>query len=155
MTESAIIAMVMVIIFACMWAAVSYEHAKIRVMDEARAQSWGQALAGTNCSGGGEDLSGQMNANSQDANSDATPDTSGIDSTIPVAGNAAFSDSGYVTVELKRNVQFPGLIGGKSYTMWGRMHMRCNEKPNNDDGDKYFWIALGSGAIAAIVSALL
>ena len=153
MTESAIIAMVMVIVFACMWAAVSYEHAKIRVMDESRAQAWQKAIAGSSCSGG-ESMEADMNANAGDANSDATPDTSGVDSYVPITGNGAFTDSGYLTLELKRDVKFPGVIGGSTYTMWGKMHMRCNEKKKNDDGDKYFALALLGGAIVAIIASL-
>lgn len=153
MTESAIIAMVMVIVFACMWAAVSYEHAKIRVMDEARAQAWQKAISGDSCSGGGS-MEGDINANAGDANSDATPDTSGVqgDYNMPISG--VMTDSGYLTHELKRDVKFPGVIGGSTYTMWGKMHMRCNEKKKNDDGNKYFALALLGGAIIAIIASL-
>jgi len=47
------------------------------------------------------------------------------------------------------------VIGGNSYTMVGKMHMRCNEPKKNDNGKKYFLIALGAGAIGALISSLI
>ncbi len=57
MTESAIIAAFMVIQFACLWAAVTFQKAKIGVMDEARVAAWATAIQ--YCSGSG-DISGDI-----------------------------------------------------------------------------------------------
>ncbi len=156
MVESAIIAMVMVICFACLWAAVSFEHAKIRVMDEARVGAWAGALAGGSSCSGGENLTGELGNTAAEAGSDALPDTSKIEGQyMKFGGNEAFTDSGYLTVQIQRNVTFPGIIGGTSYAMQGKFYIRCNEQKKNDDGEKYFLIALGIGVVGALIASLL
>jgi hypothetical protein len=149
MAESAIIAMVMVIIFACMWAAVSYHKAKLQAMDQARAQAWTQALQ--SCSGN-ESLVTDLGNEAGNSGAGGVPDTQN-DFYNPV-DNDAFKDSGYVTVTKTRNVKFPGVIGGQSFDMQAKMHMRCNEPKKNDDGAKYFKIvflvAIGLYALLSI-----
>jgi len=155
MTESAIIAAFMVIQFACIWAAVSYQKAKIGVMDEARLAAWQTTIQ--YCSGGG-DVSTDMEQNVGDSNAGAMPDISGAQEQGGGSfglGNDVFKDSGYPNIQKQRNAKFPGVIGGSSYTMYGKMHMRCNEPKKNDNGKKYFLIALGAGAIGALIMSLI
>ncbi len=71
------------------------------------------------------------------------------------SGNDVFKDSGYPTITKQRDAKFPNVIGGNTYTMVGKMHMRCNEPKKNDNGKKYFLIALGAGAIGALISSLI
>jgi hypothetical protein len=155
MTESAIIAAFMVIQFACIWAAVSYQKAKIGVMDEARVAAWATTIQ--YCSGGG-DVSGDLNQSVGDANAGGVPDISEASNQAGSSfglANAVFKDSGYPTITKQREAKFPGVIGGSTYTMIGKMHMRCNEPKKNDDGKKYFLIALGAGAIGALLMSLV
>jgi hypothetical protein len=155
MTESAIIAAFMVIQFACLWAAVSFQKAKIGVMDEARVAAWQQTIQ--YCSGGGDVMS-DVAQNTGDSNSGAAPDISGAQEQGGSSfglGNDVFKDSGYPTITKQRDAKFPNVIGGNTYTMVGKMHMRCNEPKKNDNGKKYFLIALGAGAIGALISSLI
>lgn len=155
MTESAIIAAFMVIQFACIWAAVSYQKAKIGVMDEARLAAWQTTIQ--YCSGGG-DVSGDMEQNVGDANAGGVPDISGAQEQGGSSfglGNDVFKDSGYPNISKQRQAKFPGVIGGSSYTMYGKMHMRCNEPKKNDNGKTYFLIILGAGAVGALLMSLI
>ena len=142
MAEAAIIAMVMVIVFACMWAAVSYHRAKLTAMDQARTAAWAQALK--SCSGN-ESVVSDLGNSAGDADSPGVPSTEDSKQFYDVTSNDAFKDSGYVTVTKTKNVKFPGVIGGQSFDMQGKMHMRCNEPKKNDDGAKYFKIVLAAG----------
>ena len=142
MAESAIIAMVMVIIFACMWGAVSYHKAKLQAMDQARAQGWAQALQA--CSGN-ESVASDIGNAVGESGSEGMPSTSESDQFYDIKSNDAFKDSGYITITKSKNVKFPGVIGGQSFDMQGKMHMRCNEPKKNDDGEKYFKIVLAAG----------
>ncbi|GMV18656.1 MAG: hypothetical protein HS104_00740 [Polyangiaceae bacterium] len=155
MTESAIIAAFMVIQFACIWAAVSFQKAKIGVMDEARLAGWQTAIQ--YCSGGG-DVASDLDQNVGDSGGGAVPDISGASEQGGGSfglGNDVFKDSGYPTISKQRETKFPGVIGGSSYTMYGKMHMRCNEPKKNDNGKTYFLIILGAGAIGALIMSLI
>lgn len=155
MTESAIIAAFMVIQFACIWAAVTYQKAKIGVMDDARVAAWAAALNA--CDGGGS-MATDIGQQVGDSEAGGVPDISEAQNQAGSqfgTGNGAFNDSGYHTTTKQRQAKFPNLIGGSTYTMYGKMHMRCNEPKKNDDGKKYFLIALGAGAIGALLLSLL
>jgi len=141
MTESAIIAAFMVIQFACMWAAVSYERAKIMVMNEARAEAWAQAIKP--CGGGGGDVMGDIGGATGDASSPNMPNTGESNQYIDIGSTSMGKDAGYVTITRQRNVTFPGIIGGKSYMMSSRMHMRCNEPPGPETPWDFFKQAFG------------
>ena len=96
--------------------------------------------------------------NTGDSNSGAAPDISGAQEQGGSSfglGNDVFKDSGYPTITKQRDAKFPNVIGGNTYTMVGKMHMRCNEPKKNDNGKKYFLIALGAGAIGALISSLI
>ncbi len=143
MVEGAIIAMVMVILLACMWAAVSYERVKLQVMNDARTAAWQKALQP--CQGNDNVLT-SIDQSSADANSEPPPDTGGdLGKFISLPSLDVFKGSGYVDVDLTQNTTFPGVIGGTTFTMHGKMYMRCNEPKRNDDGKKYFDIVLLAG----------
>lgn len=142
MTESAIIAAFMVIQFACLWAAVSYERAKIMVMNEARVEAWSKAIKPCN-GGGGGDVLGDIGSATGDANSPGMPSTGESNQYIDLGSTSMAQDAGYVTINRQRNVTFPAVIGGKSYTMYSRMHMRCNEPPGPETAWDFFKNAFG------------
>jgi hypothetical protein len=150
MAEGAIIAMVMVILLASMWAAVNYERTKLQVMDQARVAAWQKSLQ--TCAGD-EDVLTDVADSSADAASDAPPDTGSTGDFISLPGLDVFKSAGYAEVDLQKQVQFPGVIGGQTYSMHGKMYMRCNEPKKNDDGEKYFKIVLAAGvALYAILA---
>lgn len=142
MAEGAIVAMVMVILLASMWAAVSYEKTKLTVMDQARVAAWQKSLQ--TCAGD-EDVLTDIGNSSEDAASDAPPDTGSTGDFISLPGLDVFKSAGYAEVDLTKGVTFPGVIGGQTFTMHGKMYMRCNEPKKNDDGEKYFKIVLAAG----------
>jgi len=49
-------------------------------------------------------------------------------------------DSGYITVVRHRTVQFPGILGGASFDMQGKMYMRCNEPTLASQASKENWV---------------
>ncbi len=124
MTEAAIIAAYMVIQFACMWGAVSYEKTKVMAMDEARYMSWQQALQPCD---GSESTMGDIGNEAANAGSDPLP--GGVpNSQMPNVGSTSLAtDSGYVDLTRTQKVSFPAIIGGKEFAMQGKMYMRCNE----------------------------
>lgn len=136
MTEGAIIAACMVILFACMWAGVSYERTKISVMDEARLTAWQQALQP--CSGG-DSVMTDIGSEAGNANvPGGMPNNSGSNQYIDPSKTSLGKDSGYVTVVKKKDVTFPQVIGGGTFTMQGKMHMRCNEPKPTENLKDFF-----------------
>lgn len=135
MVEGAVVAALFVILFACMWAAVSYQRAKIRVMEDTRRAIWPEALAA--CAGSGSSLDDVGN-NTSDADSPALPDTKASDQYADLEKSSLAVSSGYVTIEKKRVVTFPGVIGGSSATMRGRMRVRCNEPKPPETAAQFF-----------------
>lgn len=124
MVESAIIAGFMVILFACLWAAASYHSTKIRVMDEARAEAWKKAIGPCQ---GAESIHDDLSAAATEASSPGVPSTKSSDDYVDLQKTSLAVGSGYVAVEKEKNVQFPGLLGGSTFPMKGRMRLRCNE----------------------------
>lgn len=124
MIESAVIAGFFVILFACLWAAASYHSAKIRVMDSARAEAWKKALAP--CLGH-ESVSDDLSAATTAASAPSLPSTKSSDAYVDLEKTSIAVGSGYVAVDQEQSVQLPGLIGGSTYAMRGRMRLRCNE----------------------------
>lgn len=136
-TEGVIIATFFVFIFACMWGALTFHHEKVRVMREARAQAWQYALNSCKGSGGsvvdgGGDVLGDINSNAANAGSNPAPNTDEPDT--PSLGDSELTeDSGYAWTKVDGAVTMPGLIGGASYMPEGKMYIRCNEDPPDDN----------------------
>jgi hypothetical protein len=151
MVEGAIIAMMMVILLACMWAALSYERTKLKVMDEARTAAWQKALQ--SCAGEGDSVLTDIGDASADSGSGPPQSTSDSDPFISLPSLDVFKSAGYANVDLTKPVTFPGVMGGQTYQMHGKMYMRCNEPKKNDDGEMYFKIVLAAGvALYAIMA---
>src|SRR5215510_13646894 len=111
MTEAAIVISLFVVLFACMWAAVSYQNAKLRAMDDARAEGWGKALQ--NECGDGDNMMNNIGDQSQESGAPATPDTSKTNDLLGGQGVTSMSefskDSGYMTLVKHRTGAFPAL----------------------------------------------
>jgi hypothetical protein len=139
MAEAAIIAAFMVIQFACMWAAVSYEKAKVQAMDEARSMAWQSALQACK---GTESTLGDVANEAQEAGADALPDQSGaaVGSKVDLTKTSLATDSGYVDLTRERTVTFPQVIGGSQFTMKAHEYIRCNE-PHPPENIKDFFEA--------------
>ena len=135
MVEAAIIAAFMVIQFASMWGAVSYEKGKLMVMDEARTIAWQQALQPCD---GNESTMGNIGNETGNADSDSVPGQGESQKYIDIGKTSLGKDSGYVNVTQSRNVTFPAVIGGQQFTMQAHMYMRCNE-PKPPEGLKDFF----------------
>lgn len=138
--EGVIITGMMVIIMACLWGIVSAHRAKITAMDDARKSAWVAALKP--CSGGGSTM-GDITAATGQAESDAVPDTSESNQYLDPSKTSLGTDSGYITLKKTRQVTFPGVIGGSTYTMYGHMHMRCNEPNPPENLVDFFKTAFG------------
>jgi Flp pilus assembly protein TadG len=140
MVESAVVAAFMVILLACMWAAVRFQSAKIAVMNETRVAAWQAALQP--CEGTESTLDNIAQA-TDDSSSGPLPSTANVDPYLSVGASSLATDSGYVDVTRKRLVAFPGLLGGKVYEMKSSMTMRCNEPTPPENAEDLFLTALG------------
>lgn len=136
-TEGVIIATFFVFIFACMWGALTFHWEKVRVMKEARAQVWMYAL--NNCSGsggttvnGGDSFMNDIASNAGNAGNNGPPGEAN-NQFGNVTDSSLNDDAGYAQVEVTGSVTMPGLIGGKSYVPTGKMYVRCNEEPADDN----------------------
>jgi hypothetical protein len=140
MVESAIVAVFMVIVLACMWAAVRFQSTKIRVMDEARVATWQAALH--SCEGSESTLDNIADATG-DSEAGPLPSTAQVDPYLDVHSTSLAKDSGYVEITRKKSVAFPGLLGGRAYEMRSSMSMRCNEPEAPETLQDLFLTALG------------
>jgi hypothetical protein len=126
MVEGAVVASVFVILFACLWAALSYHANKIRVMESARSEAWPAALDA--CPGDGNafvDVGDHVNPHVADDYADLDKSSLAV-------------ESGHVKVERLKAVTFPGVIGGTTVTMKGRMFLRCNEPKSPETAGQFF-----------------
>ncbi len=140
MVEAAVIAVFMLMMFASLWAAVSYQAAKLRAMDDARHAAWAAALAP--CQGGGDTLTDVANT-TKDSGSGPLPSTQQSDHFLDVRADSLAKDSGYVDLTRERQVKFPKLMGGSTYEMRGRMYLRCNEPAPPETARDLFMTAVG------------
>lgn len=126
MVEAAVVAVFMVMVFACAWSALRFQAAKLHAMDEARSTAWALALKG--CEGKSDALA-DIGETASEAGSGPLPSTKTADEFAEIGATSLARDSGQVDVTSKRTVTFPKLMGGQSHELSGRMTMRCNE-PN-------------------------
>ncbi|MCC6666531.1 MAG: hypothetical protein IT375_22455 [Polyangiaceae bacterium] len=140
MVEAAVIAVFMLMMFASLWAAVSYQAAKLRAMDDARHAAWAAALAP--CQGGGDTLTDVANT-TKDSGSGPLPSTQHSDHFLDVRAGSLAKDAGYVDLTRQRQVKFPKLMGGSTYEMRGRMYLRCNEPTPPETARDLFMTAVG------------
>jgi len=140
MVESAVVAAFMVIILACMWAAVKFQSTKITVMDQARLATWQAALQP--CEGSESTLENIADA-TDDSEAGPLPSTAQVDPYLDVHATSLAKDSGYVEVTRKKSVAFPGVLGGKAYEMRSSMRVRCNEPEAPETLQDLFLTALG------------
>jgi hypothetical protein len=159
MVEAAIIAMVMVVIFACMWASVTFQNTKIRAMDDARVDAWQKSLKA--CTGG-DSVIGDVGSQLSESGAPSIPDTSKTKELMGGQGVTDMSDfsqdSGYMTVVKTRPGMYPLVIGGMPYAMQGKMHMRCNEPTLESQKSKesiVFAAAFAAGLIVAAIATLV
>jgi len=140
MVESAVVAAFMLVMFACLWSAVSYHAGKLRAMNEARYSAWQVAL-GT-CDGS-EDAIEDIGETTDEAGAGSLPNTKQSDQFLSVRAGSLANESGYVDLTRKRTVTFSKLVGGGSHEMKSRMHMRCNEPTPPETAKDLFMTALG------------
>jgi hypothetical protein len=140
MVEAAIIAACMVIELASMWAAMSYERAKLQAMDEARVTAWAAALQPCD---GSESTLGDLGNETANADSDALPSQGESSKFLDLDKTSLSKDSGYVDVTKQKNVVFPKVIGGQQFTMKAHMYMRCNEPKPPENLKDFFKTAFG------------
>jgi hypothetical protein len=135
MVEGAIVAGLFVILLACLWAALSYHSTKLRVMERARRDVWPVALGACN---GSENPFEEVAKGANDANAPALPNTNVADQYADLDQSALAVSAGHVTTERKQAVTFPGVIGGTTTTMKGRMYLRCNEPKPPETAGQFF-----------------
>lgn len=135
MVEAAIIAGMMVLVFACMWGAVSFQRAKLSAMNQARVAAWTAALRP--CDGSENTLEDLANT-TDDAESDPLPNTQKVDQFAALGKTSLAKDSGYVDVTRKQSAQFPKVIGGQTYELQAHMYMRCNEPDPPETALEFF-----------------
>lgn len=133
------IAAFMVVMLACVWAALRYQAAKVRVMDEARLAAWKTALKP--CDGATDAIADIGEAADQAGT--PLPSTKQADEFAEIGTTSLAKDSGYADVTRKKMVTFPQLIGGKSYEMRSRMYLRCNEPAPPETARDLFMTAVG------------
>ncbi|MBK9000553.1 MAG: hypothetical protein IPM35_32940 [Myxococcales bacterium] len=139
MVEAAVVAAFMVVMLACVWAALRYQATKIRVMDQTRLAVWQTALGA--CEGYGDTLADIGETADQAGTS--LPSTKQADQFAELGATSLAKDSGYADVTSEKMVTFPKLIGGKSYEMKSRMYVRCNEPAPPENAKDFFMTAVG------------
>jgi hypothetical protein len=158
MTEGVIISGLFMVLFALLWGAVVTQRTKLRVMDEARSQAWATALKGGDKCGeerafGRDDL----NQGASAAGESGVPQDGETDKYAKVFGGGGHDlgrkDAGYVSVVITKNASVPKFIGGKTYSMQGKFHVRCNE-PLPKEGLGYFF-KQAWGIVSSIIGSFL
>lgn len=134
------IAAFMVVMLACVWAALRYQAAKIRAMDEARHAAWAAALK--HCDGSDETIE-DIGDTADMAGTGPLPSTKQADEFLNVRAGSLAKDSGHVDLTKKRMVSFPKLMGGQSYELRSRMYLRCNEPSPPETAKDLFMTAVG------------
>ena len=134
------VAAFMVVMLACVWAALRYQAAKVRVMDETRLAAWKTALEPCD---GASDVLADIGDTADLAGTGPLPSTKQADEFAEIGATSLAKDSGYADVTRKKMVTFPKLIGGKSYEMRSRMYLRCNEPSPPENAKDFFMTAVG------------